>query len=575
MGEISPTLFFNGLLYLSIPFILGYIFRRVNISPIIGYIIAGILLGNFFADIASREIVNHFAFFGIALLLFTIGLEVNFEKILVLKKFIVTGGILQVLLTMFFLTILNVLFGFGFLQAFLISIALSASSTALVAKIIQDRGEESSFMGELAIGILMLQDLAFIPFIIIFTFIHGHNTSNIEVVKNIVFGIIKAGTILSAMYYIGRKVVPIIFDKVVKSSRELLNLFIVVFILLIGFLSAQFQLPILIGMFMAGVLVSQTVEHHHVFSQVRPFRDILAIIFFVYIGSSIPLGTVVGLLPKILVYSASLILIKAIIIIGIFLYFKFSSRLAFTLGVFLFQVSESAFILLSLAFQNGVLTNEQYILTISAVLTTLVVTPIFINNKDVIYALIRRFFRKYIPSIEAYIQHKIDFDRSPIDVLDLKNHIVICGYGRIGSHIGRALLLANIPFISVDYNFHTVNRAKKEGVSIFYGDPTDIDILDYAQLEHATALVIVIPDRFAQEAIILNAKKLNPRIFIMSRVHHEDHQQRMRDLGAQVVIQPELEASMSIIKKLFLMKKLSQEDIVKKIHHFKVEQGIS
>jgi CPA2 family monovalent cation:H+ antiporter-2 len=574
MGEISSSIFLNVVIYLLIPFTFGFIFKRLNVSPIIGYIVAGLVLGNFFDHLVSKEIIDGFAYFGIILLLFTIGLEVNFERILVLKRFILTGGLIQVLASIFFVSIISHFFDFTFIQSLLIGIAMASSSTALVAKIIQERGEESSFTGELAIGILMFQDIAFIPFIIIFTYFHEQASSATEIVQNIVMGIGQAAVILGGMYYFGKKLIPLVFSKIVKTSRELLNLFIIIFIFLIGFLTTSFEVPILVGMYVAGVLVSQTAEHYHIFSQIRPIRDVLAIIFFIYIGTNIELSFVLPLLPKIALFSTAIILAKSFILLLIFLYFRFSSRLSFTLAVYLFQVSENGFILMSVAFQNKVFSQEQYMLVITSILTTLVMTPLIINSKEVIYGSIRGFFRKYIPAVETFISHKIDFDRSPIDVLDIKNHVVICGYGRVGSHIGRALMLSNIPFIAIDYNYHAVAQAKREGVPIIYGDPTDFDILDYAQVENAQVLVAVIPDKTTQEAIILNAKKLNREIYIISRVHKEEHQRRMIDLGAQAVVQPELEASMSIIKRLLLINNVPREEIVKKLRHFKVERGI-
>lgn len=575
MGEISSPIFLNVLIFLSVPFIFAYLLKKINIPPIIGYLAAGVLLGSFFGDLIAKDIINNFAYFGIVLLLFTIGLEVNFEKIIVLKRFIITGGIIQIALSAIFISILSLLFQFNLAQSLLIGIALASSSTALVAKIIQERGEESSFVGELALGILMLQDLALIPFIIIFTSFTNQSPSFFDISKEVLFGLAEAGVILGVMYYLGKRVAPFIFDKIGRSSRELLNLFIIIFIFLIAFLSSAFHVPILIGMFVAGVIVSQTMEHYHIFSQIRPFRDILAIIFFIFIGSHVQLSSILPLIPSILLFSALLIAVKAVVLLSVFMYFRFSSRIAFSMGAFLFQASESAFILLSLAFANKIFNSQQYLFIVTSVILTLIVTPIIINNKEIVYSSIRAFFKKYVPAIEVFIKYKVDFDRSPIDTLEIKNHVVICGYGRVGSHIGRALMLANIPFVAIDYNFHAVKKGKKDGVPIIYGDPTDIDILDYAQTEHAIVLVAVIPNRYSQEAVVLNAKKLNQNILIITRVHKSEHGQRMRDLGADIVIQPELEASLSIIKKLFLINKLTKEDIIKKLNHFKIEQGIA
>jgi CPA2 family monovalent cation:H+ antiporter-2 len=332
--------------------------------------------------------------------------------------------------------------------------------------------------------------------------------------------------------------------------------------------------PVLIAAFVAGALVSQTTEHYHIFTQLRPARDIIAMIFFVLIGTRIPLESTLAIVPHILAYSFVILLIKFIIILAVFLYFRFNSRIIFFLAILLFQIDEDAFILFSLAFANKAFSYQQYIALISTTALSLLLSPFLISGKERIYFGLRKLCTKYFPSLELFIRHRLDTDPTVLDSLDLRDHIIICGYGRLGSHIGKALMNANIPFVAVDYNFHALQKAKKEGVNIIYGDSTDMDILDYAEIEHAVALISVVPDRYSQEAIILNAKKLNPKIVIISRIHRHDHQQRMKDLGADVVIEPELEASLSIIKQVFYLKGLSQEEKLKHLRHFRLEQGI-
>lgn len=574
MGEVSSSLFFNFFIYLFIPFLLGVLAKKLKISTLIGYIIGGIILSNFFDGLISKEIINNFAYLGIVLLLFTIGLEIQFERMLAIKKYIVLGGILQITFSIIGITMVSLLFRFSFLQAALIGIAFSSSSTSLVAKIIQDRGEENSFLGEMALGILMFQDLAFIPFMIVFTSVTSNVTSVWDIGMNVVKGLVISTVILWSAYFFGRKLVPIVFNRIASISRELLNLFIILFIFFVDFISTLVGIPILVSIFLAGILISQTLAHYHIFTQIRPLRDLLAIMFFIYIGTNIKLDQVLPMLPQILIFTILIVLIKTIILIGIFIYFRLNSRLTFFLSLFLFQIDEDAFILSSLAFKNGMFSQEQYLFIVSVVLISLIITPFLINNKEALYGLLRRFMSRYMKSLDSFVTHQIDRSRSPIDVLEISNHVIICGYGRVGSYVGRAMMLAGVPFIAVDYNFHTVKKAKKEGVNIIYGDPTDLDILDYAELEKAVILILALPDRASQEAIILNAKKLNPKIIILTRVHREVDQSRMKDLGVEVVVQPEFEASLSIVRRVLLWKGLSREDIANKIKRLKIEHGV-
>ncbi len=575
MADISASILINFFLFLFVPFIFALLLQRFKLSPLVGYILGGLVLGNIFPPISTNDAIRSFAYLGIVLLLFTVGLEVNFSRLLNLKKFIVIGGTLQLLLSIIFIIIFSLIFHFSIIEALLMGIALSSSSTTLVAKIIQDRGEEHSLIGEIAIGLLMFQALAFIPYLIIFTSITTMNLSIFSLSLSIVRSLFEAMVIIVFLWYLGQKVVPWVFNRVAKISRELLNLFIIVFIFSVAYLSSVLQIPILIGVFIAGVLVAQTLEHYHIFSEVRPLRDLLSVIFFIFIGSHVKMSLIIDFLPQIFIFTLGVIFIKIMVIIFIFLFLRFHSKTAFNLATYLFQIDEDAFILMSAAYANKVISQQTYLFIISSVLLTLIMTPVLIKNREKIYNTIRLFIKKFLPFLDNFIKYRIDRDLSPIDVLPIKDHIVICGYGRVGELIGRSLLLANIPYIAIDYNFHVVEKARKQGVNIIYGDPTDRDILDYAQVDEARILILALPERFSQEVIILNAKKLNPQIYIISRVHTEIDRQRMRNLGVDIVISPEFEASLSIIKKIYLSHHLSREEIINKIKRLQVEYGLS
>jgi CPA2 family monovalent cation:H+ antiporter-2 len=424
-------------------------------------------------------------------------------------------------------------------------------------------------------GILIFQDIAFIPYLMIFTSITGKDISAWIVIKDTFIGLLKATVIIASLFYLGQKIIPKIFNKIARISRELFDLFIIVFIFFVVGLSIVLKIPTLIGAMVAGVLLAQTIEHYHIFSEIRPLRNLLGVIFFVYIGSHIQLGLVIPYLPSILLFTVGVIIIKALIILIIFLILKFHSKTSFNLSMYLFQIDEDAFILMSSAYLSKVITQEKYLFVITSVLITFILTPIFINNKEKYYWIIREFIKKYIPFLEKFIAYRIDSNQSPIDTLEIKNHVVICGYGRIGSYIGRSLMLANIPYVAIDYNLFQVEKAKKQGANIIYGDPADIDILDYAQVDVATIIILAVPERSVQEAIVLNARKLNKDIFIISRVHRQADQIRMKDMGANLVIQPEFEASLSIIKRIYQWHKLEKEDIINKIRRLKIEHGIS
>lgn len=573
MTDISYNLLLSALLFFTFPLVAGYVAVKYRLSPLIGYIAGGVLLNVLLGQILPQSFVTNFSMFGLVLLVFTIGLETNLGTIRRFGRFVLLGGTLQIALSGIVIMILSLFFNFSLVESLFFGFAFALSSTAIVSKIIQENGIENSLLGGLATGVLILQDLAFIPLLIIFSSFGNHPTT-IDLLQAIFFNSLKATLVLAIVYYVGLQIVPLIFNRIAKISREILNLLIIVFILASLTLFSFFGLSSLLAAFMAGVLVGQTLEHYHIFSEIRPLRDLLLIVFFVFLGLTVRPGFIVSHFIPIVLFTVAVILIKMVIVLLIYLAFRFHSRTSFSLSVFLFQIGEDAFILIYQGLLLGVIRPDSYYFAITVVLLTLFLTPILIHEKDKAYGVIRTFSKKYIPFLENFIAYRLDRDVPNIDVLPLKNHIVLCGYGRVGRYIGQVLMSANIPFIAVDYNFHVVENAKKQGVTIMYGDPTEIDVLDYAQCDTASILISAVPERFSQEQIIFNARKLNPKIIIFSRVHREADHIRMKDLGVEVVIQPEFEASLSIIRRVLHYKGLSREVIASEIKRLKAEHGM-
>lgn len=564
----------NFILFLAFPFVGGYLARRYRLPSIIGYILGGVALGVFLGEKVSAEFLPQLANIGVILLLFSVGLEANLENLRRFGRFVLLGGILQIFLSAVFIFILALLFKFALLESLFIGSSFALSSTAVVLKIVQDRGEENSLVGGLIVGILVLQDLAVIPLIIIFSSF-GQGLKFLTAAGNISLAILKSAAVLLFVYYLGKRVTPAVFDRLAKLSREILNLFTILFIVFFVYLFSLFGLPGTLAAFASGVLIGQTLEHYHIFSQIRPLRDLFVILFFVFLGASVKLSLVFQLLPKILLFSSALILVKFLIVLLIFFFFRFHSRTSFSIGLSLSQVGEFAFLIIYQGLTQKIISQQTYFFATTVVLLTIAATPILIAKKNKIYQRIKKLIKKYLAPLDTFITQSFDREPAHIEVLEIKDHVILCGLGRVGSYIGRAFSMAEIPYIAIDYNFYVVERARKRGVNIIYGDPTDIDILDYAECEDAVALVSAVPERFSQESIILNAKRLNPKIKIFTRVEKEADQRRMKDLGADVVVQPEFEASLSIIKKILLAFSLPKEEIVGKIKRLKLEHGMT
>ncbi|OGK56255.1 hypothetical protein A3J15_03530 [Candidatus Roizmanbacteria bacterium RIFCSPLOWO2_02_FULL_38_10] len=573
MGALSLPVLLNTILFLLVSFIGGYLAVRYKLPAIVGYIIGGIILGFLLKEQFSSDFLSHFAEIGIIFLLFTVGLEMNIAALRRFGRLVIVGGLAQILLSAFFLILLSMAFRFSLVESLIIGFSFSLSSTVVVAKIIQDRGEENSLYGALAIGVLVFQDIVAIPLIIISSSLDGQ-VEGFALLKNIFLAIFRSGLVLIMMYFIGKRLVPYFFGKVAKRSREILNLFTILFIFSTVYVFSYLGLSAGIAAFIAGVLLSQTLEHYHIFSQIRPIRDIFAILFFVFLGASVNLPMIIVSIPAILLFTFFLITIKIAVTLGIYLFLHLHSRTSFSLAISLAQVGEFAFVILYQGLNLKIIAETNYHFTLVAVLLSIILTPILAQHRNTFYIYIKKWVKKLVPPLYHYVSHTLDREPPHIEALNIKHHVIICGFGRVGRYIGRALSMAEVPFIAIDFNLYTVEKAKEQGINIIYGDPTNIDILDYAQAEAATCIVSAVPERFSQETIILNAKKLNPKIIIFTRVDHEFDQRRMKDLGAEVVIQPEFEAALSIIRKILYDFNISKDDIIGKIKRLKIEHGM-
>lgn len=574
MGEISLPVLYHFILLLGIPFIGGLIAMRMRIPAIIGYIVGGLALGVFLDQSVKTQLLSEFAGVGIVLLLFTVGLELDLNNLKRFGKFAIKGGLLQLLFSFIFIFALCLATRFSLVEALFIAASFSMSSTAVVAKIIQDRQEESSLLGSLTISILLFQDIFAIPLIIIATSL-GQGLSLTGFVGMVIFGLLKAAIVLILMYVIGIKFVPFFFKKVAKTSRESLNLATILFVLICVFIFSKLGLSAVIAAFIAGFIIGQTLEHQHIFTQMRPLRDVFSVLFFVFLGASVSLSSALTQLPAIILFSLVLILIKFIVILLLFINFRFHSRTSFSIASYLSQVGEFAFLVLTAGLISKNISYQTYNFAIISTLISLAVSPYLISQKDKLYFGLKKKIKKYLPDVASYINLNIDREVAHIDAFDLTNHIIICGFGRVGLYVGRALTMAKISYIAIDYNIDIVEKAKKKGVNIIYGDPTDIDILDYAQAEDASVIITAVPELISQEMIILNAKKLNPKILVITRVEQEESQRRVRDLGAEIVVQPEFEAALSIIRRIFANYNLEKEDIIGKIKRLKIEHGMN
>ncbi len=564
------------ILVLGTAFLGGFLAKKLRQPLLTGYILGGLIIGGLSSQfIAPDRNLASLSQIGVAFLMFTLGLEFSWNKFKRTGKELLFAAISQILGTILFGLFLFPRLGFDFYASFFLACCFSLSSTAVVVKILSDRGEIDNLSSELTVGWLLIQDLAVLPMVIILPAL-ASNLKNGEslTASLLIFGqaLLRATILLFFVVLIGKKLVPLITEKILKTqSRELLLLSVVALCLILAFGTASLGLSFALGAFLAGFLVSDMGISASIFGEIRPLRDIFAVIFFVTLGFLVYPQFLLTNWVTILTISLSVILFKFFLVSGIVLYLGYHTKTAFMTGIALTQVGEFAAVLAQMGLATQIISQELNFLIISVTLLTIILTPSIFSLAPSFYKKIKNQSHRF-PALATFFN---TYDKKPLEEeLPFADHVVICGYGRVGRYIGRALEMEKIPFVVVDYNYQVVKELKDKGLKIIYGDPAEIDVLDYAQVDKAKTVIIAIPDRQSQEMIIANAQTLRPGIKIICRTHHEEDQPKLRALKVGTIIQPEFEAALSIVTKLLADFGVADTDIDGKIKRLKIEHGM-
>lgn len=544
---------------------------RLRLPSIVGYIAGGVLVGNIFAHIVDHSLVSMISQSGVILLLFALGVEFSFHKLHRILHVVSWPAIAQILITFALMLLLLIVLRMPFIPSLYVASAVALSSTAIVVKLLSERGELDTVPAELATGWLVIQDLAVVPMLIVLTAVSSVSGGEGTIAATsiaILWALGKAALLLLCVVYLGRHGIPRLLTMVAGlRNREVFLLTTIGIVFFVGLATHIMGLSVALGAFIAGLMVAETSQNHAVFAEIRPLRDLFAVVFFVSLGMELSIATLGALWPIVLSITVGVILVKVSIIFGLLRFIGYHRKTAFLVGMYLMQVSEFGFVLAQAGLGLGVVTRDHASILIAVTFLTIMISAPFFANADALYYR----FNSWIKKFPKFFPEKEE--ASPKPGYPIRDHVVVCGYGRVGRYIGRALQLASIPFLVVDYNQHVLKLLKEQGIITIYGDPADKDVLDYAQVDLARSIVIAIPDRHTQEMIIGNSLSLNRRIKIICRTHHEEDQKHLKSLGVQTVIQPEFEASLAIVNKLFTDFGIAPGEVSGKMSRLKIEHG--
>ena len=538
------------------------VFKYFKLSATIAYFAVGILLGPSGVGILyDSDSIRHFVEFGIVFLMFSIGLEFSLPKLNSMRGILFGLGGAQVFITLATTFFVSRLFGLDLAMAFVIGSALTMSSTAIVSKLLIERIDLNSRHGRLSIGILLFQDIAVIPILIL---LPALSAPAIDINTLFIPIILKIIVLLSILFWLGKPIINFWFGLVAQQkSRELFVLNVLMVTMFFSYLTHLAGLSYALGAFLAGMLISETRYRYQVESDIASFRDILLGLFFISVGMMLNLSIFVEYLWIILTIFLGYSLFKATLITFLTRLFKYELGVGIRTGIILGQAGEFSFVILALAKEQNIIGGDILQIILSVCLLSMICAPFLIpyNGR------IARFLSKsYIKNSQKNIDKIDDIGHN------LSEHVILCGYGRSGQFLGRFLKEEHIPFIAIDMDLNRVNDASNAGELVMYGDASRRVVLNAAGIRNCKAVIITYADDRASSKVLTVIRETYANLPIIVRTADESSIALLQKEGATEVVPEVLEGSLMLGSHALMVLGVPLARIVKKIRSFRSER---
>ncbi|UCH33297.1 MAG: cation:proton antiporter [Armatimonadota bacterium] len=518
--------------------------RRLGLPVVAGYLVAGVVAGpgglNLVRDL---DAVMGMAELGVALLLFTLGVDLSVRSLTRLKSASLVAGPLQLALSVGLGYALGRAWGWDTDSSLILGFALALSSTMVVVKLLGERGELHTNQGRLMIAVLLVQDLAAVLMVGALPVLTGTRAFGADAMA-VLLG--KGLAFLIAVYVLARLVIPRLFSVVARGYTK--EVFVVTAAALCfggAWGSQLLGFSLALGAFIAGLMISESDYSHEVLADVTPLRDLFAIIFFVSLGLLFEPGAVLRHPGWAISVLAAVVVGKALIVFVAALAAGFHMRSASAAGLGLSQIGEFSFVVATLAYRSGLLTREQLSLVEAVALITLLASPALLAAGDALYQRLRS---------RRAVEH-VPLEAAQDDAAYAcggERPVLICGYGRVGRHVGEMLLQDGAPFAVVDFDQVIVAELRQRGISALYGDAASARVLEAAGAKESCLAVLALPDAMTTRLAIRSLKRISPGLPILARVHPTEEIDAMYREGAEEVVQAEFEASLEMLRHTLL-----------------------
>jgi CPA2 family monovalent cation:H+ antiporter-2 len=526
--------------------------HRLRLPAVVGLLLTGVIVGPYGLRLVHDvEAVESLAEVGVILLLFTIGIEFSLKTLLSLKRIVTIAGTLQVDLSVLAAFLVAWLVGRDEGEAVLWGFLFTLSSTAIVLKLLGERGEIDSPHGRIAVGVLIFQDLSVVPMMLMLPVIAGTEASSWAALG---FVMVKAIAVVLIVLVGARTIIPLLLHQVVRTrSRELFILSIVVLCFGTAWLTSLAGLSLALGAFVAGILISESDYGQQALADVLPLRDLFSSLFFVSVGMLFNVGFALQHLGTILLVVGSILVGKTVIGMIATMAMGYPPRIGVLTGVALAQIGEFSFVLARAGLAAGLIGDTIYQEFVAAAVVTMLATPFLLRAAPVLADWTARYW-------PPWLQGQRD-DGAPLAAMQLRDHVIIIGYGLNGRNVARTLAAAHIPYVVLEMNPETVREERRQGTPIYYGDASQEAVLRHAHIHTARAVVVAISDAAATRRVVELARRLHPSVYIITRTRYGQEVAPLVALGANEVIPEEFETSIEIFARVLRHYLIPREDI--------------
>jgi len=547
---MAMSSFDSIILLLLTALVVSSTFRRLQMPTLVGYIVAGLILGpHALAWVADSQSTREIAEFGVVFLMFAIGLEFSLPRMMSMRQLVLGLGSLQVTLTLLLVLFGGVVVGMTIAESFVLGAIVAMSSTAIVIKQLSERDELLEPQGRNSVGILLMQDIAVIPILIMLPSLV--NIELYDLASALVWAGFKGAFAILAIFGAGRMVLrPLFYQISAMRSMELFTLTALSITLGAAWLTHTLGLSMALGAFLAGMMLGETEFRHQIESDLRPFRDVLLGLFFISIGMLVDFKVLYLGWQWVLLMLFALIIFKSTLITILCKLFHHSTQTAVRTGLILAHGGEFGFAILALSLRYQLMPVDYAQVILGGMLLSMIAAPFMIQAQ---YRLVERFFGGK-PTPSAHTPELSLLGQS------LQKHVIICGYGRVGQNIAHFLQRGDVPYVALDLDAKRVHNAALAGDPVCYADASQYGMLEKAGIKHARCVVISFSDLHTTKKILMQIRHHSQRLTVIARCHDEYEASALYELGATEVIPETVEGSLMLAWHVLLFMNTARSD---------------